>query len=112
MNVAFTVLALIAAAASAQQRLPISADEVTLRHKIYGDERLTVLAAEPPDSDARRVRSLSTNFGRFAAAASDCEGRSLSARERVDDLPVHPDESMQFALEQAFLIAVRAEASW
>lgn len=70
------------------------------------------VAAEPPDSDARRVRSLSTNFGRFAAAASDCEGRSLSARERVDDLPVHPDESMQFALEQAFLIAVRAEASW
>jgi hypothetical protein len=36
MQVVFSVRALLAAAASAQQSVPISADEVTLRHKIYG----------------------------------------------------------------------------
>ena len=52
MNVLFAVLALVAAAASAQQRAPISADEVTLRHKIYGNERLTVFLLDIPPGQA------------------------------------------------------------
>ena len=35
MNVFVAFVLLLAAAASTQQRAPISADEVTLRHKIY-----------------------------------------------------------------------------
>ena len=38
--VAFVVL--FAAAASTPRRAPIPADEVTLRHKIYGNERFAV----------------------------------------------------------------------
>ena len=52
MNVVFSVLVLFAAATSAQQRLPISADEVTLRHKIYGNERLTVFLLDIPPGQA------------------------------------------------------------
>jgi len=52
MNVFVAVLALAAAAASAQQRAPISADEVTLRHKIYGNERLTVFLLDIPPGQA------------------------------------------------------------
>lgn len=51
MNVFFSVVALFAAATSAQQ-LPISADEVTLRHKIYGNERLTVFLLDIPPGQA------------------------------------------------------------
>lgn len=38
MKIVFSVLSLFAAAVSVQQRLPISADEVTLRHRIYGND--------------------------------------------------------------------------
>jgi quercetin dioxygenase-like cupin family protein len=52
MNVFLAFLALFAAAASSQQRAPISADEVTLRHKIYGNERFTVLLLDIPPGQA------------------------------------------------------------
>lgn len=72
MNVVFTVLALFAVAASAQQRLPISADEVTLRHKIYSNERLTVFLLDIPPGQAtlahRHGRDmLSVSLFRFAS---------------------------------------------
>lgn len=38
--------------------------------------------------------------------------RSLPTCETDDNFPVHANESMELAFEQAFLIAVRAEASW
>jgi uncharacterized RmlC-like cupin family protein len=55
MNLLFSFLALFAAAGPAQQRAPISADEVTLRHKIYGDERVTVFLLDIPPGQATLV---------------------------------------------------------
>jgi uncharacterized RmlC-like cupin family protein len=52
MKAFFTLLALFAGAASAEQRAPISADEVTLRHKIYGNERLTDFLLDIPPGQA------------------------------------------------------------
>ena len=52
MKIVFSVLALFAAAVSVQQRLPISADEVTLRHRIYGNERLAVFLLDIPPGQA------------------------------------------------------------
>ncbi len=52
MTVFFAFLALFAAAASTQQRAPISADEVTLRHKIYGNERANVFLLDIPPGQA------------------------------------------------------------
>ena len=52
MTVFFAFLALFAAAASSQQPAPISADEVTLRHKIYGNERFTVFLLDIPPGQA------------------------------------------------------------
>lgn len=50
------------------------------------------------------------NFRTLSAAERTVRAELLPTRERVDDLPVHLYESMQFAVEKAFLIAVRAEA--
>ena len=52
MHVLFSVLALVAATASAQHTVPISADEVTLRHKVYGNERLTIFLLDIPPGQA------------------------------------------------------------
>jgi quercetin dioxygenase-like cupin family protein len=45
-------LTIVAVAASIQQRPPISADEVTLRHKIYGNERFSVFLLDIPPGQA------------------------------------------------------------
>jgi quercetin dioxygenase-like cupin family protein len=52
MNVFFTFVAVFAVAAFSQQRAPISADEVTLRHKIYGNEQFTVFLLDIPPGQA------------------------------------------------------------
>jgi uncharacterized RmlC-like cupin family protein len=84
MNVLFAVLALVAAAASAQQRAPISADEVTLRHKIYGNERLTVFLLDIPPGQA----TLAHRHGRDMLSVFVSGGRtraSFNGAPTVDD---------------------------
>jgi len=68
------VLALSVAAFATQQRAPISADEVTLRHKIYGDGRVTIFLLDIPPGQAtvlhrhdRDILSVFVNGGRTRA---------------------------------------------
>lgn len=58
-----------------QQRTPISADEVTLRHRIYGDERGTIFLLDIPPGQAtllhrhdRDMLSVFVNGGRTRAS--------------------------------------------
>ena len=59
MNVFFAFLALFAAAASVQQRAPISADEVTLRHTVYGNElrKIACSSRSPTTRSGKRGRA-------------------------------------------------------
>ena len=59
----------------AQQRAPISADEVTLRHRIYGDGRVTIFLLDIPPGQAtvlhrhdRDMLSVFVNGGRTRAS--------------------------------------------
>jgi len=69
-------LALLAVAGIAtQQRAPVSADEVTLRHKIYGDSRVTIFLLDIPPGQAtvehrhdRDMLSVFVNGGRTRAS--------------------------------------------
>jgi quercetin dioxygenase-like cupin family protein len=77
MNIVFAFLALFAAAASTQQRAPIPADEVTLRHKIYGNERFAVFLLDIPPGQAtlahrhsRDMLSVFVSGGRTRASFS------------------------------------------
>ena len=58
-----------------QQRAPISADEVTLRHRIYGDRRVTIFLLDIPPGQAtllhrhdRDMLSVFVNGGRTRAS--------------------------------------------
>jgi hypothetical protein len=70
------VLALLAVAGLAtQQRAPVSADEVTLRHKIYADSRVTIFLLDIPPGQAtvehrhdRDMLSVFVNGGRTRAS--------------------------------------------
>ena len=46
------VLTLSVAGFATQQHAPISADEVTLRHRIYGDGRVTIFLLDIPPGQA------------------------------------------------------------
>jgi hypothetical protein len=69
------VLTLSAAGFATQQRAPISADEVTLRHRIYGDGRVTIFLLDIPPGQAtllhrhdRDMLSVFVNGGRTRAS--------------------------------------------
>jgi len=69
------VLTLSVAGFATQQHAPISADEVTLRHKIYGDGRVTIFLLDIPPGQAtllhrhdRDMLSVFVNGGRTRAS--------------------------------------------
>jgi quercetin dioxygenase-like cupin family protein len=69
------VLTLSVAGFATQQRAPISADEVTLRHRIYGDGRVTIFLLDIPPGQAtllhrhdRDMLSVFVNEGRTRAS--------------------------------------------
>jgi uncharacterized RmlC-like cupin family protein len=75
MKVLALVLTLSVAGFATGQRAPISADEVTLRHRIYGDGRLTIFLLDIPPGQAtllhrhdRDMLSVFVNGGRTRAS--------------------------------------------
>jgi hypothetical protein len=52
MKILVFVLTLSVARLATQQHAPISADEVTLRHRIYGDGRVTIFLLDIPPGQA------------------------------------------------------------
>jgi len=71
----FLVLTLSVAGITTRQHAPISADEVTLRHKIYGDARVTIFLLDIPPGQAtvlhrhdRDMLSVFVNGGRTRAS--------------------------------------------
>jgi quercetin dioxygenase-like cupin family protein len=71
------VLTLTASGFATQQPAPISADEVTLRHRIYGDARVTVFLLDIPPGQAtllhrhdRDMLSVFVNGGRTRASVN------------------------------------------
>lgn len=84
------VLTLAAAGSATQQRAPISADEVTLRHQIYENGRVTIFLLDIPPGQAtvlhrhdRDMLSVFVNGGRTRASFN---GAALC----VDDLTMGP----------------------
>ena len=75
MKILIVVLALSVAGFATQQHAPISADEVTLRHRIYGDGRVTIFLLDIPPGLAtvlhrhdRDMLSVFVNGGRTRAS--------------------------------------------
>jgi len=75
MKVLALVLTLSAAGVATQQPAPISAAEVTLRHRIYGDRRVTIFLLDIPQGQAtllhrhdRDMLSVFVNGGRTRAS--------------------------------------------
>jgi uncharacterized RmlC-like cupin family protein len=75
MMILVLVLTLITTSLATQQQAPISADEVTLRHKIYGDGRVTIFLLDIPPGQAtllhrhdRDMLSVFVNGGRTRAS--------------------------------------------
>ena len=75
MKILVLVLTLSVAGFATQQHAPISADEVTLRHRIYGDERVTIFLLDIPPGQAtllhrhdRDMLSVFVNGGRTRAS--------------------------------------------
>ena len=75
MKILVLILALTAADLTAQRRAPISADEVTLRSRIYGDGRVTIFLLDIPPGQAtvlhrhdRDMLSVFVNGGRTRAS--------------------------------------------
>jgi quercetin dioxygenase-like cupin family protein len=75
MKISILVLALSVAGFAMQQHTPVSADEVTLRHRIYGDRRVTVFLLDIPPGQAtmlhrhdRDMLSVFVNGGRTRAS--------------------------------------------
>ena len=75
MKILALVLTLSVAGFATQQPAPISADEVTLRHKIYGDGRVTIFLLDIPPGQAtvlhrhdRDMLSVFVNGGRTRAS--------------------------------------------
>jgi quercetin dioxygenase-like cupin family protein len=52
MKTLVLVLTLWVAPLATQQRMPVSADEVTLRHRLYGDGRVTIFLLDIPPGQA------------------------------------------------------------
>ena len=75
MKILVLVLTLSVGDFATQQHVPMSADEVTLRHKIYGDGRVTVFLLDIPPGQAtllhrhdRDMLSVFVNGGRTRAS--------------------------------------------
>jgi len=75
MKILLLVLTLSVAGSARQQRAPISADEVTLRHRIYEDGRVTIFLLDIPPGQAtalhrhdRDMLSVFVNGGRTRAS--------------------------------------------
>jgi hypothetical protein len=75
MKILVLVFTLSVAAFATQQHAPMSADEVTLRHKIYGDGRVTIFLLDIPPGQAtllhrhdRDMLSVFVNGGRTRAS--------------------------------------------
>ena len=75
MKILVFVLTLSVAGFATQQHAPISADEVTLRHRIYGDRRVTIFLLDIPPGQAtllhrhdRDMLSVFVNGGRTRAS--------------------------------------------
>jgi uncharacterized RmlC-like cupin family protein len=75
MKILVLVLMLSVAGYATRQRAPISADEVTLRHRIYGDGRVTIFLLDIPPGQAtllhrhdRDMLSVFVNGGRTRAS--------------------------------------------
>ena len=75
MKILVLVLALSVAGFATRQRAPISADEVTLRHRIYGDGQVTIFLLDIPPGQAtllhrhdRDMLSVFVNGGRTRAS--------------------------------------------
>jgi quercetin dioxygenase-like cupin family protein len=75
MKILILVLTLSVAGFATRQRAPISADEVTLRHRIYGDGRVTIFLLDIPPGQAtllhrhdRDMLSVFVNGGRTRAS--------------------------------------------
>ncbi len=75
MKILVLVLTLSVAGFAPQQHAPISADEVTLRHRIYGDGRVTIFLLDIPPGQAtllhrhdRDMLSVFVNGGRTRAS--------------------------------------------
>ena len=75
MKILVLVLTLSVAGFATQQLAPISADEVTLRHRIYGDGRVTIFLLDIPPGQAtllhrhdRDMLSVFVNGGRTRAS--------------------------------------------
>jgi uncharacterized RmlC-like cupin family protein len=75
MRILTLVLTLSVVGFATQQRAPISADEVTLRHRIYGDGRVTIFLLDIPPGQAtslhrhdRDMLSVFVNGGRTRAS--------------------------------------------
>jgi hypothetical protein len=75
MNILVLILTLTAVNFTLQQRAPISANEVTLRHRIYADGRVTIFLLDIPPGQAtvlhrhdRDMLSVFVNGGRTRAS--------------------------------------------
>jgi quercetin dioxygenase-like cupin family protein len=84
MKILALILTLSVVGPTTRQRAPTSADEVTLRHKIYGDGRVTIFLLDIPPGQAtalhrhdRDMLSVFVNGGRTRA--------SFNGAEPVDD---------------------------
>lgn len=64
MKILVFVLTLSVAGLATQQHAPISADEVTLRHRIYGDARITIFLLDIPPGQATLLRPSQTRSRR------------------------------------------------
>ncbi|MBA3887471.1 MAG: hypothetical protein H0X67_17325 [Acidobacteria bacterium] len=81
---------------STQQRAPISADEVTLRHKIYGNERVTVFLLDIPPGQA----TMAPRHGRDMLSVFVSGGRtraSFNGAPTVEDTFAAGDVRFRFA---------------
>lgn len=80
MKILVWALTLSVAGLATQQRAPISADEVTLRHRIYDDKRVTIFLLDIPPGQAtllhrhdRDMLSVFVNGGRTRASFNGAE---------------------------------------
>ena len=80
MKILALILALSIAGPAIRQGAPVSADEVTLRHRIYGDGRVTIFLLDIPPGQAttlhrhdRDMLSVFVNGGRTRASFNGAE---------------------------------------
>ena len=99
MKILVFVLTLSVAGLATQQHAPISADEVTLRHRIYGDARVTIFLLDIPPGQAtllhrhdRDMLAVFVNGGRHAHHSTVPRPTQTRSRRAmfVSDPPASP----------------------